>query len=411
MTERLDTDVLVVGGGAAGLAAACLFADQGLQTLCVDAAAPRDDADAPGADLRTAALLRPSVEALEGCGAWAHMAGEAAPLWTMRLIDAGGPEPAPEARETADFVSSEIQDQPFGWNLPNTTIRRALLARVEEVETCALRAPAALTGLVLREREALATLSDGASVRARLVAAADGRDSAARRLAGLEARRWSYAQKALVFAVTHEVPHEGVSTEIHRTGGPFTLVPLPDGPDGTHRSSVVWMEDGPKAVALADAAREDLVGFEAALNARSCGVLGRLSLASPVAVWPIVSQLAGRLDGPRLALMGEAAHVVPPIGAQGLNMSIADAAALARLAGEAARAGHDPGAPEALARYHRARWPDMALRVTGVDALNRAAMATAQPVRDLRRLGLSALHRLRPARRAAMRLGMGARRG
>ncbi|MEM1313186.1 MAG: FAD-dependent oxidoreductase [Pseudomonadota bacterium] len=409
MSERIETDVLVVGGGAAGLSAACLFAAEGLRTLCVDAAAPVVDEAAPGADLRTAALLRPSVEALEGCGAWAHMARAAAPLWTMRLVDAGGAEP--EARETADFVSSEIQDQPFGWNLPNTTIRRALLARVAEMPFCDLRAPAALRGLVLREREALATLSDGASVRARLAVAADGRDSAARRLGGLEARRWSYAQKALVFAVTHEAPHEGVSTEIHRTGGPFTLVPLPDGADGAHRSSVVWMEEGPKAVALAEAAREDAAGFEAALNARSCGVLGRLRLGSRVAVWPIVSQLAGRLDGPRLALMGEAAHVVPPIGAQGLNMSIADAAALARMAGEATRAGGDPGAPEVLARYHRARWPDMALRVTGVDALNRAAMATAQPVRDLRRLGLATLHRLRPARQAAMRLGMGARAG
>ena len=403
---RIDTDVLVAGGGPAGLAAAALFAAEGLETLCLDPAPPPAD-DAPGADLRTAALLRPSVEALEAAGAWDRLDPDAAPLWTMRLVDAGGPERPPVIRETADFVASEIQDRPFGWNLPNLTIRRALIAHLEAAEGAELRR-AALARLTLREGHALAALSDGATVRARLVVAADGRDSPTRGMAGLSARRWSYAQKALVFAVRHDRPHEGVSTEIHRTGGPFTLVPLPDDAAGRPRSAIVWMEPGPRAVALQAAAEHDLPAFEAELNARSCGVLGRLSLASRTALWPIVSQLAPRLDGVRTALMGEAAHVVPPIGAQGLNMSIADAAALARLAGDAARAGGDPGAPALLARYHRARWPEMAARVGGVDVLNRAAMAEAQPIRDLRRLGLRTLHGLVPLRRTAMRLGMGA---
>ncbi|MGM0586522.1 MAG: FAD-dependent monooxygenase, partial [Pseudomonadota bacterium] len=389
--ERIETEILVVGGGAAGLTAACLFA-----------APPVVDAQAPGADLRTAALLTPSVEALREAGAWAGMAPRAEPLRVMRLADAGGR--AEELRETADFVAAELQDEPFGWNIPNTAIRAALLERIEALPNARLRAPAALSRLTLREREAIAALSDGAQVRARLVVAADGRDSAARELAGLEVRRWSYAQKALVFAVEHPRPHDNVSTEIHRTGGPFTLVPLADGPDG-RRSSVVWMEAGPRAAELARMAAEDPEAFGKALNARSCDVLGWLRPVSRVALWPIVSQLAPRLDGPRTALMGEAAHVVPPIGAQGLNMSIADAACLSRLAAE----GGDPGAPELLARYHRARWPEMAMRVAGVDALNRAAMAESPVLRDLRRMGLKAVRDLAPLRRAAMRLGMGAR--
>lgn len=406
---RIHTDVLVTGAGPAGLAAACLFAAEGLGVVCIDPAPPPPEG-APGADLRTAALLRPSVEALTHAGAWDHLAAEAAPLWVMRLIDAGGPESPPVVRETADFEAGEIQDQPFGWNLPNLTIRRGLLARLSEFAGAQVRIPAGLSRLTLRETEAVAALTDGAQIRARLVVAADGRDSPTREAAGMTATRWGYGQKALVFAVAHPRPHEGVSTEIHRTGGPFTLVPLPDAPDGAHRSAVVWMDAGPTAEALAAAARgADPEGFGHALNDRACGVLGHLTLASGVAIWPIVSQLAPRLDGPRVALMGEAAHVVPPIGAQGLNMSIADAAALARMAGEAARAGGDIGAPDLLARYHRARWPEMAARVAGVDALNRAAMAQAQPLRDLRRRGLGALHRLRPVRRAAMRLGMGAR--
>lgn len=404
--EGIETEILVVGGGAAGLSAAALFAARGLDTLCVDAAPPGVDAEAPGADLRTAALLTPSVAALREAGAWEGIAPKAQPLEIMRLADAGGP--AQEIRETADFVAAELQEDPFGWNAPNVAIRAALLERLEALPNAALRAPAALSRLTLRDGEAIAALSDGARVRAKLVVAADGRVSAARELAGLEAHRWSYAQKALVFAVEHPRPHQNVSTEIHRSGGPFTLVPLADGPGGT-RSSVVWMERGPRAAELAGLAETAPDAFAKELNARGCDVLGWLRPVSRVALWPIISQLAPRLDGPRVALMGEAAHVVPPIGAQGLNMSIADAEALSRLAAEAKSAGADPGDPALLARYHRARWPEMAARVAGVDALNRAAMAEMQPLRDLRRLGLKAVHDIRPVRRAAMRFGMGAR--
>ena len=217
------------------------------------------------------------------------------------------------------------------------------------------------------------------------------------------ARRWGYGQKALVFAAAHELPHDGVSTEIHRSGGPFTLVPLPDR-DGVPHSAVVWMETGPRAAALA-ALPDDALAEAATL--RSCGLLGRLRIAGGRGLWPIVSQVAERLDGPRTALVAEAAHVVPPIGAQGLNMSLRDIATLLDLALEARAAGADIGAPALLARYHRMRHGDMLLRVAGIDLLNRAAMAGAPPLRDLRALGLRALHGIGPLRRGAMRLGLG----
>jgi 2-octaprenyl-6-methoxyphenol hydroxylase len=397
-----EVDILVVGGGPAGLSAAAIFAGHGLSVLCVDKAPPVVDARAPGADLRTAALMTPSVDALAGAGAWARLSDQAAPLWVMRLLDAGGAEP--EIRRRADFEASEMQDRPFGWNLPNVAIRAALIDHLHEAPNAELRAPAGLARLTFRSAEAIAALTDGSQVRAKLVVAADGRDSETRAMAGLTARRWGYGQKALVFAVSHPLPHDGVSTEIHRTGGPFTLVPLPDR-DGLHRSSVVWMETGPNAHALMDM---DASAFEAAALIRSCGVLGPLSLASGRALWPIVSQLAERLDGPRTALIAEAAHVVPPIGAQGLNMSIKDAAILGAIVAETRAKGEDIGAPAVLARYHRARWPDMAARVAGVDALNRAALAEAQPLRDLRAMGLSAIYELGPVRKAMMKMGMGA---
>jgi 2-octaprenyl-6-methoxyphenol hydroxylase len=267
-----------------------------------------------------------------------------------------------------------------------------------------LIAPGRVEGMTARSSGAIVRLGAGAQARARLVVAADGRDSELREALGIGVRRWGYGQKALAFTVTHERPHDGVSIEIHRTGGPFTLVPLPDR-EGAHHSAVVWMERGPRAAELA---AMDAGAFEAELNARACGVLGALRLASPRRLWPIVAQVADRLDGPRAALVAEAAHVVPPIGAQGLNMSLKDIAVLLDLAVEARAAGGDVGAPGLLRRYHRLRHPAILARIAGIDALNRAAMAESQPLRDLRGSGLALLHGLAPLRRGAMRLGLGA---
>lgn len=392
MTGPRETELLVVGGGVAGLAAAAAFAAGGRETLCID----RAPATAGAQDTRTTAFLRPAVALLADAGVWPLVSGETAPLDVMRLIDAGGDEN--RAREVGDFHAAEIGAPPFGWNVPNAAIRRALIERLAALPAATLKHGAALEALTLRRDHAVARLSSGETIRAALVVGADGRDSTVRAMAGIGARRWEYGQKALVFSVRHEEPHRNVSTEIHRTGGPFTFVPTPD-MDGAPRSSVVWMERAGEADRLA--ALDDAAFLDAAME-RSLGLMGRLSHPSPRAAWPIVSLLADRLTARRVALVAEAAHVMPPIGAQGLNTSLADIAALI-----AAAEGGDPGRAGALARYRR-RWPALAARVAGVDALNRAAMAGAQPLRDLRRLGLGGLIRVRPVKRMAMRLGLGA---
>lgn len=393
-----ETDILIIGGGVAGLSAAAVFATAGRDVTLVD----RESAEAGLRDSRTTAFLRPAVELLEEAGIWPLLAAEIAPLETMRLIDAGGQEN--RAREIGDFVAAELGQPGFGWNVPNAAMRRALRERLSALPAARVLNGAALEALTVRRDCAIARLSTGETIRARLVVGADGRESAVRRFSGIGARRIEYGQKALVFTVAHEEPHRAVSTEIHRTGGPFTLVPMPDGPDMEGRqgprSSVVWMERSAEAERLAASPEAE---FEAEANARSLGVLGPLRVVSPRASWPMISLLADRLTAPRVVLIAEAAHVVPPIGAQGLNMSLGDIAALRAGMGEG-----DAGAPAALARYAR-RWPELAARVAGVDALNRAAMAEAQPLRDLRRLGLGALIRVRPARRLAMKLGMGVR--
>ncbi|RMH46215.1 MAG: UbiH/UbiF family hydroxylase [Alphaproteobacteria bacterium] len=398
--RRIETEILVVGGGLAGLAATAALAAEGFATLCVDPAPVAADEHAAGADLRSTAFLMPSVALLERAGLWAALEPHAAPLRLMRILEDGGPGAG--IRTRAEFDAAEIGEPLFGWNLPNWLIRREMLARLSALPGAMLR-QAGFVAMVPRLRDIVVRLSDGTQVRARLVVAADGRDSAVRRALGIPAPRIGYGQKAVVFAVSCTLPHQGVSTEIHRAGGPFTLVPLPDR-DGVPHAAVVWMEDGPRAAELATM---PVQAFETELNARACGVLGRLGLATPRALWPIISQIAARFDGPRSLLVAEAAHVMPPIGAQGLNTSLRDVALLRDLLVEARAAGADIGAPELLARHARRRRAEAALRIAGIDLLNRASQAGARPLREMRRLGLEMLHRTGPLRRLAMRAGMG----
>jgi 2-octaprenyl-6-methoxyphenol hydroxylase len=395
---QLDSDILIAGGGVAGLAAACSFGAAGFSVICVEPTPPVTDAGGQGADLRTTAFLAPSVQVLRDAGLWARLAPHAAPLQTMRIIDAGGADPSP--RTMRDFVASEVSDQPFGWNLPNWLLRREMLAHMADMPHVTFVQGQSCTGVLERDDRAIVTLSGGARRSARLAIAADGRNSTLRRAAGIGVKTISYAQTAIVFAVAHDLTHGDISTEIHRSGGPFTLVPLQD-QNGRPASSVVWMEragQAAKLMALDDAA------FMVQANIRSAGVLGELALISPRSTWAMMGQFAHAMAGARLALMAEAAHVVPPIGAQGLNMSLADLAALLDLA----RARPEGlGDSAMLAAYHRRRHSEVVARVLGIDLLNRASMAQAQPLRDLRKWGLEALHGIKPLRHAAMRAGLG----
>lgn len=398
--STISTDILISGGGVAGLTAAAAFGAAGFATLCVDPAPPVTAEADPGADLRTTAFLHPSRGVLQAAGLWDRLAPHAAPLQVMRIIDAGGAEPV--ARLTRDFDAAELSDEPFGWNLPNWLLRREMVARLAELPRVDFRPGVATVGLINRESGAEVRLSDGTQVTARLVVAADGRNSFVREAAGIDVKTLRYGQKALAFAVTHPIPHDNISTEIHRSGGPFTLVPLPDR-DGRPSSAVVWLERGPEAERLAAL---PVAEFEAAMTERSTGVLGPLKLETARSVWPMMTQIAHRFSAQRVALIAEAAHVIPPIGAQGLNMSLADLTCLLRLCEtDPARIGE----AAMLETYHRRRWPEVKAREIGIDLLNRASMVEARPLRDLRAGVLGALYSLRPVRKTLMRAGLGVR--
>ncbi len=398
MTDSCD--ILISGGGIAGLTAAAVFGAAGFDVACVDPAPPIIERDAEGSDMRTTAFLQPARGLLEQCGLWERLNEHAAPLQVMRIVDAGGE--LPEPRVVRDFNAADISDQPFGWNLPNWLLRREMVARLAELPNVDFRPGTGTVSLFTRTAEARVRLSDDSRIRCKLVIAADGRNSPMRDAAGIGVRTTRYGQKALAFAVTHPTAHENVSTEIHRSGGPFTLVPLPDW-KGQPSSAIVWMERGPRAVELLSMEPE---AFEAAMTERSCGLFGPLKLASRRTIWPIISQSAARLSGERIALMAEAAHVVPPIGAQGLNMSLGDLRCLLELA---QAQPENLGNTQMLEAYHKARHSEIDLRVKGIDLLNRASMFEARPLRDARALGLNALYSLPSVRKTLMQMGLGVR--
>jgi 2-octaprenyl-6-methoxyphenol hydroxylase len=395
-----DFDIIVSGGGVAGLTTAALFGSHGFSVLLCDPAQPVTEGEAEGADLRTTAFLQPARDLLEDAGLWQRLAEHAAPLQVMRIVDAGGDTPEP--RVTRDFNAADITSGPFGWNLPNWLLRREMVARLADLPNVEFRPGTGTRTLLTRDREALVGLSDGTRLRTKLVIAADGRNSPMREAAGIGTHITRYGQKALAFAVTHPIPHDNVSTEIHRSGGPFTLVPLPDR-DGRPCSAIVWMEDGPEALRLS---RLPVAEFEAEMMARSCGLFGPLTLVTRRTLWPIITQVAERMAGERIALVAEAAHVVPPIGAQGLNMSLGDLRCLRDLA--VANPG-DLGSRAMLDAYEKRRHPEVKIRAAGIDALNRASLISARPLRDLRAAGLSALYGAAPVRKMLMQMGLGAK--
>ncbi len=239
--------------------------------------------------------------------------------------------------------------------------------------------------------------ADGVA-RVRLLVGADGARSLARAAAGIATRRRSYPQTALTLNLAHARPHGDTSTEFHTESGPFTLVPLPG-----QRSSLVWVLEPAHAAELAAMSDADLA---AAIERRAHSLLGTMHAEPGRGVFPLAIQTADAFARARIALVGEAAHVVPPIGAQGLNLGLRDGATLAELVADARRDNRDVGAPDVLARYDRQRRADVTSRTIGVDMLNRSLLTDFFPVHGARGLALYLVDRIGPLRRALMREGV-----
>ena len=386
MKDQSSADVIVVGAGPAGLVTGLAMAHAGLKTVV---AAPRADAH----DGRTAALFQGSVTFLKRIGAWDLVAEKAEPIRSIRLVDATGRLlRAPEVC----FRAEEIGLAAFGYNVSNSGLTAALeeiaRQRLERIET------AGIATLELNPKGARLTTREGQTLCCRLVAGADGRGSLCRAAAGIGTKSWSYDQAALVCSFSHSRPHAGISTELHRDAGPLTVVPMPG-----NASSLVWVERPVEAQRLAQLPDPE---FRAELSKHLGGLLGTLSTIGPRRMFPLSGLTAESFGQNRVGLIGEAAHVIPPIGAQGLNLSFRDAATLAELAGEAQARGEDIGAPAVLSGYERRRRPDVSSRVWSIDLMNRSLLTGLLPVHLTRGAGLAAIGVIGPLRRLMMREGI-----
>jgi 2-octaprenyl-6-methoxyphenol hydroxylase len=380
-------DAAVVGGGPAGLSAAIALAQAGSRTVLIARRAPY-------ADNRTTALLGGSIDFLDELSAFAACRDQAAPLSAMRLVDdTGRLIRAPEVRFSADEIGLEA----FGYNIENRILVAALEARAAGIEGLTRQDDEA-ESIVPGGDEVTITTAGGTSVSARLVVGADGRHSLCRQAAGITVTQRELDQAALTFNISLARPHHGVSTEFHTPQGPCVFVPLPG-----NRCSVVWVASPKEAERLRALSDEELSD---AAETQSHSIFGRVRVEPGRNVFPLAIERPARFAARRVVLVGEAAHVVPPIGAQGLNLGLRDADDIAEFVREALASGEDPGGSRVLQRYDFARRADVLSRTFVIDAANRSLLSDLLPMQSLRAAGLHLIGSIGPLRRLAMREGL-----
>lgn len=382
-------ETAVVGGGLAGFIAALALARSGRSVALIAPAPERTD-------LRTTALMDQSVRFMERLGLWERVAPDAAALSTMQIIDGTARLiRAPIAR----FRSSDIGIAAFGYNFVNSSLLAALADAVA-AEPNVTQHHALVENVSIEPDGVRLTLQGGEVVEAEFVVGADGRKSRIREAAGIGIRTWAYPQSAVVLNFAHTLPHGDTSTEFHTETGPFTQVPLPG-----NRSSLVWVVKPEEAEAMKALSPEAL---GARIEARMQSMLGKVTVEDGVQVWPLSSLVASRFGKGRIALIGEAAHAFPPIGAQGLNLSLRDIITLTELLGTVRER---PVPADAGDRFDRRRRLDVLSRTYSVDLLNRSLLSGFLPVQMVRAAGLHLLSGFAPLRNMLMREGVEPGRG
>jgi len=393
-TEKTCYPVAIIGSGPVGLLTALALAPLYEQILLIGPVADRQDG-------RTSALMMPAIRQLEQLDIWQSLKSKTAPLCNLRIIDA---TQRLIRAPTVTFRASEIGEAAFGYNIPNQALNTQLRDKVK-ANANIIWQPCSVRHYQMTEDDITLTLEDGSCQHAALVIAADGRNSSARAAAGIKAYEWHYPQTALVLNFSHQESHQNSSHEFHTAQGPFTQVPLPG-----QRSSLVWVlaqEEANKMLSLGCGA------MAAKIETHMCSMLGKVSIEEetqswPPQTWPMRGAILSRFAAGRTILIGEAAHVFPPIGAQGLNLGLRDMADLLSILRhhcQNANAQNSNLVP-VINEYNRRRRPDIWIRTGLVHVLNRMLLSNFLAPQILRSAGLEALRQLPPLRAWLMREGL-----
>jgi 2-octaprenyl-6-methoxyphenol hydroxylase len=394
--DAQKVDVLIGGAGFAGLALAIALRQGLAPSFSVTVADPA--LAGPPKDGRASAIVAAARRLFETIGVWRDI--EAQPILDMVVTDSRLADVV--RRVFLSFDGDVEPSEPFAHMIENGPLLAALAAKAKD-EGVALR-PAAVTDLAFAADRVNVRLANGEALAARLLVAADGARSAIRERAGIASHGWSYGQSAIVTTVAHERDHHGRAEEHFLPAGPFAILPLTRDAAVGHRSSIVWTEQAQEAarlVALPDAE------FHAELERRFGLRLGEIAAVGPRRVLPLGLSVARAFIADRLALVGDAAHVIHPIAGQGLNMGLKDVAALAEVIVDAVRLGLDPGSLAVLERYQRWRRFDTMAMGIATDGLNRLFSNQSDVLRLVRDVGLGLVDRLPALKRLFIREAAG----
>jgi 2-octaprenyl-6-methoxyphenol hydroxylase len=389
-----DVDVLIAGGGLNGTTLALALASGGLSVALVDPAPPGTREGA--FDGRSYALALTSQRLLKVLGVWDGIAANAQPILEIKVTDGRvGEGPSPFVLE---FDHAEIEEGPMGYMMEDRFLRRALLDALA-ASPLVTQIEGIVAGHSTEEGSVSAQLANGRSLRSRMIVGSDGKTSPTAARAGIRRQGWRYGQTALVCAIAHELPHNGVAHQFFMPPGPLAILPLPG-----NRSSIVWSETEANAARIQ--AMDD-ASYLAVLRPRFGDFLGEIGLAGKRWTYPLALSMTQSFVGPRLALLGDAAHAMHPIAGQGLNAGLKDVAALAEVLADARRRGEDIGRPEVLDRYQRWRRFDTATLLLATDVFNRLFSNDNGVLRLARDIGMGAVNAMPGLRRRFIREAAG----